>query len=145
MINQEEDILDLCTNNQFCMLNQYPCPTTFSTTNGQSWIDLALCSLEFPPMQTGGTHFPRLKTSKPIRKTSLTSSKKRSNRMSHSQEHANQGNTGGTQSWYNFTERSKEHSAEEQGFLNLHSELSIICGTSVAFLNVSVASPFGAC
>ena len=42
--NKAEAILDLCDDYQMTILNRFPCPPTFSSSQGQSWIDLTFCS-----------------------------------------------------------------------------------------------------
>ena len=42
--NKAAGILDLCDDFHLAILNEYPCPPTFRSPNGQSWIDLTLCS-----------------------------------------------------------------------------------------------------
>ena len=50
--NQASTILELCADYQLLELNRYPCPPTFTSVNGQSWIDLTLSSAELAGLTT---------------------------------------------------------------------------------------------
>ena len=42
--NKADKILDLCDDYHLSILNRFPCPPTFASTQGSSWIDLTMCS-----------------------------------------------------------------------------------------------------